>query len=223
MFNRIAKRYDRMNRIISLGRDVQWRARTVGKVEVGQPERVLDLACGTCDLTLAMADRLPQIQLQGLDFSREMLAVGQYKVAHAGYSHRITLAQGAAEQLPFPNAHFDVVTCAFGVRNFADVPQAMRECHRVLKPGGKIIILEFAIPSAWYKRLLFNLYSYTLVPFMGFLFAGAYREYQYLPKSIAAFSKSRILYTALEAAGFDTPTETQMNLGSVRLVCARRS
>ncbi|PID90282.1 MAG: bifunctional demethylmenaquinone methyltransferase/2-methoxy-6-polyprenyl-1,4-benzoquinol methylase UbiE [Bacteroidetes bacterium] len=218
LFNRVAHRYDRLNRVISLGQDTRWRRVCVDRVAKDSPQNVLDLACGTGDLTIALAHRMPVASIIGTDFSEEMLGVAEHKIAQRGLASDIDLYRTAAEQLPFDAASFDAITCAFGVRNFADIYQAMSECHRVLRPGGHMAILEFAQPIRPFRRLLFQLYTYTVLPLMGLLFAGAYHEYLYLPKSIVAFSRAQVLFRALNQAGFKQATVRRMNLGSVILV-----
>ncbi|PIE83807.1 MAG: bifunctional demethylmenaquinone methyltransferase/2-methoxy-6-polyprenyl-1,4-benzoquinol methylase UbiE [Bacteroidia bacterium] len=221
LFNRIARRYDRLNRLISLGWDAHWREVCIRRVMDDAPADILDLACGTGSLTLSLAERMPDARITGADFAAEMLSVAEYKMSQRGLAGRLALHQAAAEQLPFGDHSFDAITCAFGVRNFADIHQAMRECRRVLRPGGCMTILELAMPTGFVRRQLFKLYAYSMLPLMGWIFARAFHEYLYLPRSIAAFSRSQVLFKALEQAGFSQPSVRRMNLGSVILVYVR--
>ena len=146
MFDSIAPRYDLLNHLLSFGVDRLWRRRMVGVVAAGTPAAILDVAAGTGDVAVALARRLPAARITGIDLSGEMLAVGRGKVARRGLCDRIELVQGDAEQLSFPDGTFDAVTIGFGIRNFGSIEAGLAEAFRVLRPGGRLCILEFSTP-----------------------------------------------------------------------------
>ena len=146
MFDSIAPRYDLLNHLLSFGVDRLWRRRMVGVVAAGTPAAILDVAAGTGDVAVALARRLPAARITGIDLSGEMLAVGRGKVARRGLCDRIELVQGDAEQLPFPDGTFDAVTIGFGIRNFGSIEAGLAEAFRVLRPGGRLCILECSTP-----------------------------------------------------------------------------
>ena len=186
MFDNIAGRYDLLNRIISLGIDQSWRRKTVDALGLSNDGHALDLATGTGDLAIMIAERCPGTRITGVDPSANMLAVGQKKLARASLLDRITLLQGDAQALPFDSDTFDGTTIAFGIRNVPDRALGLREMARVTKPGGKIAILELSEPEGGFMGPLARFHVHTVVPFLGSLLSGA-KEYRYLQKSIAAF------------------------------------
>ena len=156
MFDSIAPRYDLLNHLLSFGVDRLWRRRMVGVVAAGTPAAILDVAAGTGDVAVALARRLPAARITGIDLSGEMLAVGRGKVARRGLCDRIELVQGDAEQLPFPDGTFDAVTIGFGIRNFGSIEAGLAEAFRVLRPGGRLCILEFSTPRGRCFGLLYR-------------------------------------------------------------------
>ena len=167
MFGRIAPRYDLLNHLLSLGADRGWRRRAVDCASQLPHGAILDLACGTGDLTVALAKRLTPQRLVAADFSSQMLGLAQRKVARLLPGREVELKQCAAEELPFGDGEFDLVTIAFGARNFADLAHAMRECRRVLRPGGHLLVLEFTLPGSRVVRGLYRAYSATVMPLVG--------------------------------------------------------
>ena len=161
MFNAIARRYDLLNHLLSGGVDVYWRRRALQAAQDKRPQRVLDLATGTGDFALA-ADRLGPQQVVGIDMAIEMLRLGATKVAAKSPSARVDLLVGDAEQLPFRDNTFDMVTGAFGVRNFGNIPSGLAEAHRVLKPGGQLLVLDFCEPTAPLFRQLYLFYFHKV-------------------------------------------------------------
>ena len=186
MFDGIADRYDLLNRIISLGIDQRWRRKTVFALQLAASHRVLDLATGTADLAMMVARTEPQVHVTGLDPSKKMLAVGARKIADAELSKQITLIEGNAESLPFPDSSYDSVCMAFGIRNVPDRPKALREMARITKPGGRIAMLELAEPRQGLLGGLARFHVHSVVPWLGSLLSGS-AEYRYLQRSIAAF------------------------------------
>lgn len=190
MFDRIASRYDLLNRLISLGIDQSWRRKTVAALAPAagftSQDEVLDLATGTADLALLIARTYPGVRVVGVDPSREMMAVGDQKIRAQGLAARIELQAGDAQALPFDNGRFAAVSMAFGIRNVPDRPRALREILRVTRSGGRIAILELSEPKGGLLSWGARFHMHTLVPWLGALLSGA-REYRYLPRSIAAF------------------------------------
>ncbi len=201
-FDTLAPRYDLLNRILSLGLDLGWRRRALASLKPLAPHRLLDVATGTGDLASLAARLLPHARITGVDLSEAMLAVGRAKLAAAGLSGRVTLLPGDALALAFPDASFDAVTVAFGVRNFADLAAGFRELRRVLAPGGRLIILELSVPEPRLLRPLHRLYLFRWIPLVGRLLTGHGREYTYLPASVASMPQGAELLALLRAAGF---------------------
>jgi demethylmenaquinone methyltransferase/2-methoxy-6-polyprenyl-1,4-benzoquinol methylase len=185
-FDRIANRYDLLNRIISLGVDQRWRRRAVVALEVPEGGRILDLATGTADLAIRIARTHRSATVVGLDPSKGMLAVGQKKLASDELAARVSLVVGDAQELPFEDDSFDGTTIAFGIRNVPDRARALREMARVTRPGGRVVILELSEPRGGLFGPLARFHIHRVVPWLGALLSGA-REYTYLQKSIAEF------------------------------------
>lgn len=186
MFDDISPKYDFLNHLLSFGIDRIWRKKLVNMVKKTRPATILDVATGTGDLAIALI-RTGADQIKGVDISEQMLAVGVKKVAEAGLDKLISFKTGDAEHLPFADASFDAVTVAFGVRNFSDLALGIREMRRVLKPGGKVYILEFSHPRSFPVKQLYQFYSRYFIPFAGKLISGNSMAYSYLPESVAAF------------------------------------
>jgi demethylmenaquinone methyltransferase/2-methoxy-6-polyprenyl-1,4-benzoquinol methylase len=200
MFDAIAARYDLLNRILSMGIDVGWRRNAVRLARVPANGRVLDVATGTADLAIALARATPTATVIGVDPSRGMLAVGETKLARHSLTPRVSLAEGDAQSLPYPDGSFDAVTIAFGIRNVPDRPRALREMARVLKPGGRLVVLELSEPRRGILGPLARFHVHHVVPRIGALLSGA-REYRYLQASIAAFPDPETFASMIREAG----------------------
>ena len=221
MFDRIAHRYDLLNRVLSLGIDQRWRRRAVRSLELdGRTPRVLDLATGTADLALLIAREHADAHVTGLDPAERMLDVGRAKVREAGLEERVRLVTGDAQSLPFPDDHFDGVTIAFGIRNVPDRARALREMGRVTRPGGRIAVLELSEPGPGPLGRLARFHVHTLVPWIGGLLSGA-REYRYLQQSIAAFPSAPEFVRLMEGAGLAMVRVQPMILGVCHLYVAQ--
>ncbi len=217
MFAAIADRYDLNNRLHSLWRDQAWRRFAVRQSAPTPTDVVLDVACGTGDLTQAFAGaNPPPARVIGLDFTPEMLAVAQAKRARlpALVARRISYVQGDAENLPMPDASVDIVSIAFGIRNVANPGRAIREFRRVLRPGGRLVILEFASPRLAPVRWFNDWYCRRLMPVTATLISGDRSgAYRYLPRSVEKFMPPAELRTVIGGAGFVAVTETPLSLG----------
>jgi len=219
MFAAIARSYDLNNRVHSLWRDEAWRRAAVRAAKVQRGDAVLDLACGTGDLTQAFAKRTRAASIVGADFTQEMLDLAEHKrdKLHPELAARVSYTNADAMALPFDDASFDVVSIAFGIRNVQDPAAALSEMHRVLRPGGRAVILEFDRPRLAPVRWFNDFYGATIMPRTATLIArdrsGAYR---YLPKSIETFMTSAELCDAAQAAGFTNPSARSLSLG----ICA---
>lgn len=224
MFDRISRRYDLLNRVLSLGNDQRWRRRTVRALELDRIEgapRVLDLATGTADLALLIARRRPDAQVVGVDPAGGMLDEGRKKVARAGLEDRIRLVTGDAQSLSFPDARFDAVTIAFGIRNVPDRVEGLREMRRVTKPGGRVAVLELSEPPGGLLGRLAAFHVHSVVPRLGAILSGE-REYRYLQASIATFPPADEFAGTMRAAGLDVLGVHRLTMGVCHLYVAER-
>lgn len=202
MFDGIARRYDLLNRIISLGLDQRWRKRTVRSLALEPGQRVLDLATGTGDLAIQIARRHPDVSVVGLDPSQGMLEVARSKCARKRLDDRIELVTGDAQELPYENDSFDAVTMGFGIRNVPDRMCALTEIARVVRPGGRVGILELSEPRRGWMGSLARLHVHVIVPRLGALLSGS-REYRYLQQSVAAFPPADEFAAMMGEAGIE--------------------
>ena len=212
MFDRIAERYDLLNRILSLGVDQRWRRLAVRALRLSPGARVLDVATGTADLAAAIVRSAPGVTVVGLDPSARMLSVAAAKVERHGLSGRIALANGDAEQLPFEPHSFDAAAMAFGIRNVPDRARALRELARVVRPGGRIAILELSEPRQGLFGSLGRVYMHELVPRVGALLSGA-TEYRYLQSSIARFPPPPEFAELMRRNGLENVEGTELTFG----------
>ncbi len=216
MFDNIADRYDLLNRLISLGIDQSWRRRTVSALQLPAAAQVLDLATGTGDLAIMIAEMQPDAEVTGLDPSVGMLGVGHKKVQKFGLNERVRLIEGDAQALPFGNDSFDGTTIAFGIRNVVDRLQGLREMARVTRPGGRVAILELSEPRGGVMGQLARFHVHTVVPWMGALLSGK-KEYRYLQKSIAAFPPADQFAAMMKEAGLEVDQVVPLTFGVAHL------
>ena len=201
MFDNISGRYDFLNHFLSLGIDRRWRKKAVKKLRELEPKRILDIATGTGDFALALMKLKPD-SITGVDISQGMLDVGIEKMKRKGVDNVIKLKLGDSEQLPFDNGHFDALTVGFGVRNYENLEKGLGEMHRVLRPGGKAVILEFSKPSKFPMKQLFGFYSKRIIPGLGKRISKDERAYAYLPESVAAFPEGQDFIDILTKVGY---------------------
>ncbi len=222
MFNRIAGKYDLLNRLLSVGIDKRWRKRAVSVLAKAQPKRVLDLATGTGDVALALVQQLGTPQVIGLDIAEAMLEIGRKKITAQGLDKRIQLQCGDAENMPFQDNSFDAITIAFGVRNFENLQKGLREMHRVLKPNGEVVVLEFSKPRLFPLKQLFQLYFKNLLPRIGRWTSKDPRAYRYLYESVQAFPDGADFLKELERAGFRQMRQTPLSFGICSVYHAKK-
>lgn len=202
VFSSVASRYDLMNDLMSMGIHRLWKRFTIELSSVRSGHRILDIAGGTGDLTMQFADRVgTDGEVVLADINQEMLEVGRERLIDRGYAGRVDYVQANAESLPFPDNHFNVVSIAFGLRNVTDKDLALREMTRVLRPGGKLLILEFSKPVNPLLNRAYDAYSFRALPLMGRLVAGDSESYQYLAESIRMHPDQETLKGMMESAG----------------------
>jgi demethylmenaquinone methyltransferase/2-methoxy-6-polyprenyl-1,4-benzoquinol methylase len=221
MFDNIAADYDKLNHIMSLDIDLIWRRKALRQIVSPDTKQVLDLACGTGDFSIAIARRTLRenlsVHVTGVDLSEGMLAVMREKVAREGLQEMISMQTGDGENLPFGTGSFDRVTIAFGIRNFENREKGLREMLRVLRPGGKLVILELSVPENAVIRWCYNLYFLHILPLIGGKVSGDKAAYKYLPASVLNFPKHRVFMETMRAAGFADVTHKAFTLGICRM------
>lgn len=214
MFGRVARRYDLANHLLSGGLDFSWRARAAEIVTAWAPRQLLDLATGSGDLGLTIAKRLPSVEITGADFCAEMLETARAK------GLRNTVVADALE-LPFAAASFDVVTVAFGLRNMANWDSALAEMARVLRPTGRLLVLDFSLPRGWWAPL-YRAYLHHLLPWVAGLVTGEKKAYDYLGESIERFPSGAAMCAMIERSGFQAATAEPRSGGIVTIYCASK-
>lgn len=203
LFGRIARIYDLMNRLMSLGLDGYWRAFAARQLALATGETGLDLGAGTADLSIAVIRRSgPGTHMIGMDITPEMLDQGRLKLAHLGLQDRINLRVGDAEHIDLPDNSVDGCCSAFTVRNLTDIEQGFREMLRVVRPGGRVVCLEISHPPGKIFGTLFHFYFYRLAPLFGTILGKAFEEYNYLPHSLTTFPDAPTLKKIMEASGW---------------------
>lgn len=222
MFDNIAPKYDLLNHTLSVNIDRIWRRRVVNEVRRAKPRRILDVATGTGDLAIALARRIRDVQVMGVDLSEAMLAVARRKVEARGLDNRIVLERGDAERLDVADASVDAATVAFGVRNFGDLAAGLRELARTIKPGGKVVILEFSRPRNRVFRALYEFYSYKILPRIGGLVSRDKRAYEYLPASVGEFPAPAVFLEMMEKAGFRNCRARSQSFGIAQIYIGER-
>lgn len=201
MFNNISKRYDFLNHFLSLGIDILWRKKAIKYLQSSQPKFILDIATGTGDFAIEALALKPD-KVIGVDISQGMLNVGIEKMKKKGLDDIIEMRLGDSEKLLFEDNNFDAVIVSFGVRNFENLQKGLADMCRVLKPGGKAVILEFSKPTRFPFKQIYNFYFRAILPKLGKLISKDQAAYTYLPESVEAFPDGNNFLTVLEKAGF---------------------
>jgi len=224
MFNAVAPRYDLLNRLLSAGFDRRWRKVAVREFDSVEDKTFLDVATGTADIALELTKRHPKpYRIIGMDFSLSMLKLGNQKVSSNKLNRSIKLVPGAAENIPLKDQTFDGAITAFGVRNFADARQGLREMYRVLKPNGKIVVLEFSFPKNGLLQWLYRFYFEKILPLTGRIISGHKSAYSYLPASVANFPQGEAFNEVLKDSGFKNVSFRPLTLGIVTLYTGMKS
>ncbi|MGM9987509.1 MAG: demethylmenaquinone methyltransferase [Bacillaceae bacterium] len=217
VFESISDKYDVMNSIISFRRHKAWRRYTMKVMNVPKEAHALDVCCGTCDWTIALADAVGENgKVIGLDFSKNMLAVGEKKVQDLQLK-QVELIQGNAMSLPFPDNSFDYVTIGFGLRNVPDYQHVLKEMTRVVKPGGKVVCIETSQPVIPGFNAIFKFYFRHIMPLLGKLFASSYEQYSWLQESADTFPGMKELAVMFEKAGLKDVKVKPFSLGVAAL------
>ena len=223
MFDNIAPTYDKLNHVLSMNVDKRWRRHALKEIVDGTPQRVLDVACGTGDSTISIAKAAAEgSAVIGVDISAGMMAFVKAKADKAGVGDRIELQVADGEALPFGEGTFDRVTCAFGIRNFEHKEKGLEEFLRVLKPGGRAVILELSVPQNRLVRWAYDLYFAHLLPKVGGAVSGDKAAYRYLPASVHAFPSPQDFCRMLEAAGFRGVRFRTFSFGLCRMYVGER-
>ena len=220
MFDRIARRYDRMNTLLSFGLHHLWRRRLIKAMALSDGDEALDVARGTADVAIAAAQTHPQIQVTGLDPSAGMLGVGQEKIDAAALDKRLVLTLGDAQDLPFDDDRFAASAISFGIRNVPDRALGIREMARVTKPGGKVCVLELGVPRSGLLAPFARLHVRFIVPMLGRLLAGK-DEYRYLQESVEGFPTPEKFAAIMEENGLDEVSIHPQSFGAAHLYIGR--
>lgn len=214
MFDDIAHRYDLLNRLLSFGIDRRWRRFAVSQLSIPKNGRVLDIATGTCDVALEVSEQTDSsVKIVGEDFTQGMLVQGQKKLDDSVFGNRIMLVNAPCEEIPHPDDTFDGITIAFGIRNVVDRAAGLREMFRVLKPGGRAVILEFSNPKSRLFRQIYYFYFQKILPTIGGLISKKRSAYQYLPDSVIEFPSQEDFSAMMGEAGFQRLQHTDVTLG----------
>jgi demethylmenaquinone methyltransferase/2-methoxy-6-polyprenyl-1,4-benzoquinol methylase len=222
MFDKIAFRYDFLNRFLSAGIDVSWRKKAIKQLRSLHPQTVLDVATGTGDVAILAHKILHPKKITGIDISEGMLEIGRKKIEKLGLQNGIELLKGDSETINFPDNNFDAITVAFGVRNYQNLEKGLSEMLRVLKPGGKLVVLEFSRPKQFLFKGIYNLYMNSIAPGFGKLIAKNKDAYQYLNDSVQRFPEGQQFLDILKNVGFSSTYSKVLTLGICSIYCGSK-
>jgi demethylmenaquinone methyltransferase / 2-methoxy-6-polyprenyl-1,4-benzoquinol methylase len=222
MFDDIAFRYDFLNRFLSAGIDVSWRKKAIRQLAASRPKTLLDVATGTADMAIMASGMLKLEKITGIDISEGMLQIGRGKIKKLGLQNSIELLNGDSETINFKSDSFDAVTVAFGVRNFENLEKGLAEIKRVLKPGGKLVVLEFSKPKKPVVKGIYNLYMKYICPGLGKLFSKNRNAYQYLDESIKQFPEGKDFTVILDSLGYRNTYSKPLSLGICSIYCGEK-
>jgi demethylmenaquinone methyltransferase/2-methoxy-6-polyprenyl-1,4-benzoquinol methylase len=222
MFNSIAYRYDFLNRFLSAGVDIWWRKKAIRELKKLQPKYILDVATGTADVAIMATTLLDPEKITGIDISDGMLEIGRAKIKKKGLEKTIELLNGDSETIKFADNSFDAVTVAFGVRNFEHLEKGLAEIKRVLKPGGKLVVLEFSQPKTAGVTQLYNVYMKLVAPNVGKIFSKNRNAYKYLDESIKKFPEGKNFTLILDNLGYTNTYCKPLSLGICSIYCGEK-
>lgn len=222
MFDDIAVKYDFLNRFLSAGIDISWRKKAIRQLKELHPKKILDVATGTADVAIMASGILKPEKIIGIDISDGMLEIGRQKIAKQGLNGIIELLNGDSETINFGDATFDAVTVAFGVRNFQHLEKGLSEIKRVLKPGGKLVVLEFSQPKMPVVKSIYNLYMKVICPNVGKLFSKNRNAYKYLDASIKKFPEGKNFTQILDNLGYLNTYSKPLSLGICSIYCGTK-
>jgi demethylmenaquinone methyltransferase/2-methoxy-6-polyprenyl-1,4-benzoquinol methylase len=222
MFDDIAVKYDFLNRFLSAGIDIGWRKKAIRQLQELQPKKILDVATGTADVAIMASGILKPEKIIGIDISDGMLEIGRQKIAKQELNGIIELLNGDSETINFGDATFDAVTVAFGVRNFQHLEKGLSEIKRVLKPGGKLVVLEFSQPKMPVVKSIYNLYMKVICPNVGKLFSKNRNAYKYLDASIKKFPEGKNFTQILDNLGYLNTYSKPLSLGICSIYCGTK-
>ena len=213
MFNNISGTYDFLNHFMSLGIDILWRKKAIKELKSIHPRLMLDVATGTGDFAFEAIKILKPERIIGVDISTGMLDVAKRKINERNLNEVFSVKLGDSEKLPFDDNHFDAITVAYGVRNYENLEKGLADMLRVLKPKGKIVVLEFSKPRTFPVKQLYNFYFKYITPFLGRVFSKDQRAYSYLPESVAAFPDGRTFTALMDKVGFKETKHRPLTFG----------
>ncbi len=222
MFNDIAFRYDFLNHFLSAGIDKRWRRKAIRQLESIKPKKMLDVATGTADVAIMASGILHPERITGIDISDGMLDIGRKKIQKLGLQDRIELLNGDCETINFDDGSFEAVTVAFGVRNFENLEKGLTEIRRVLKPGGKLVVLEFSKPTMPVIKTMYNLYMKYICPNVGKLVSKNRNAYRYLDESINRFPEGKNFTSILDNLGYRNTYSKPLSLGICSIYCGEK-
>jgi demethylmenaquinone methyltransferase / 2-methoxy-6-polyprenyl-1,4-benzoquinol methylase len=222
MFDKIARRYDFLNRLLSGGIDISWRKKAIAQLKELKPKTVLDVATGTADVALMTYKALKPEKIIGIDISEGMLELGRKKIEKQGLQQVIELFNGDSEKINYPDNSFDAVTVAFGVRNFQNLEKGLEEMLRVLKPGGKLVVLEFSKPKQTGIKGLYKFYMRSVAPKAGSMFANNKDAYQYLNDSVQAFPEREQFTEVMKQTGYTNIYFKTLTMGICCIYCGSK-
>ena len=221
MFNRISGTYDFLNHFLSAGIDKLWRKKAVKILSQSNPATILDVASGTADFALETSHLNPE-KITGIDLSENMLAIGRKKIQKKNLQNVIELKEGDCEALPFGDNNFDAVTVGFGIRNFMNPARGLSEMHRVLKPGGRLVVLEFSKPKNFLVSKLFSFYFKKFCPFVGGIISKDKSAYKYLQFSVEKFPEGNDFLLMMKTAGFINTFQKKLTFGIASIYCGTK-
>jgi demethylmenaquinone methyltransferase / 2-methoxy-6-polyprenyl-1,4-benzoquinol methylase len=223
MFDKIAFRYDFLNRFLSGGIDRGWRKKAIDELSEIKPKTILDVATGTADMPLMLLQILSPDKVIGIDISEGMLKLGRQKVEQLGLQNKISLQTGDAENIHFNDHSFFAATVAFGVRNFQNLEKGLKEINRILKPGGKLIVLEFSKPEGSLFLPIYKLYLRVIAPKIGKMISGNPEAYKYLNDSVNAFPEGKDFNSILIRTGFEKTYFKKLSMGICTIYCGSKA